>query len=208
GEVKADEGSGNNGVHAGLGVGDVHTAQFANNAKNPGDQDTVKDCALDLFDQHDRNDQDADQGQNGTDTYAVEGFALEALVGQQGRITVDDELGVLQAHKGDKQTNAHADSRFEGCRDSVENGFPDVGQGQHDEDEAFGKNSHQSHLPGVAHFQHNRIGKVGIQAHAGSQRKGIVGQQCHQGRADKGRQRGGNQNGISVHSGGRKNAGV
>lgn len=208
GEVKADEGSGNDGVHTGLGVGDVHTAQFAEDAQHPGDHDAVEDGPLDLLDQHDGDDQHTDQGQDGAHTHAVEGFALKALVGQQSGVTVDDELGVLQAHKSDKQADAHADSGFEGGGDGVEERLPDVGQGQDDEDDAFRKDGHQGHLPGVAHFQDDGVGEVGIQAHAGGQRKGIVGQQCHQRRANESRQRSGNEDRVGIHTGSGQDAGV
>ena len=138
----------------------------------------------------------------------MERLALEALVGQQGGIAVDDKLGVLQAHKSDEQANAHADGGFEGGGNSVKERLPDIGQRQNDEDDAFCKDRHQGHLPGVAHLQHDGVGKVGVQAHAGGQCKGVVGQQCHQRRTDEGGQRGGNENGVGIHPGGRKDAGV
>jgi hypothetical protein len=208
GEVKADERGGDDGIHAGFRIGDIQAAQLAEDAEDPGDQDAVQNGALDLFDKHNRNDQHADQRQDRADAHAVEGFALEALVGQQRRIAVDDELGILQAHKGDEQTDTHADSGFKGRRNGVEDGFPDAGEGQHDEDDAFRKDGHQRQLPGVAHFQDDRVGKVGVQAHAGGQGKGIVGQQSHQRRADEGGQRGSDEDRVGVHAGSRKDAGV
>ena len=138
----------------------------------------------------------------------MEGFALEVLVGQQGGIAVDDELGVLQTDKGNKQANAHADSGFQRQGDGVEDGLAHIGQGQHDEDDAFNKDGQQSHLPAVAHGEHNGVGKVGVQAHAGCQCKGVVCQERHEHGADKCCQRSGDQNCLCIHTGCRQNVGV
>ena len=130
------------------------------------------------------------------------------LVGDEGGVAVDDELCVLQADKGNEQADAHADCALEGHGDGVEDALTDVGQAQHDEDDALDKDGHQGQLPAVAHREDDGIGKVGVQAHAGSQREGVVGQQSHQGSADEGCQRGGDQNGICIHAGSGKDAGV
>ena len=110
----------------------------------------------------------------------MEGCALEVLVGDQRRIAVDDQLGVLQADKGHEQADAHADGALQGHGNGVEDALAHVGQGQCDEDDALNKDCHQRQLPAVAHGQHDRVGKVGVQAHAGSQCKGVVGQHSHQ----------------------------
>ena len=68
---------------------------------------------------------------DGADAHAVEGLALKVLVAHQGRAVVHDELGVLQANKGHKQADAHADSGFQGHGDGVEDALTDVGQAQH-----------------------------------------------------------------------------
>src|SRR5699024_10482256 len=196
GEVEADKRGGDDRIHPGGCIGDIEAAQLADHAQNPGDQDAVEDGALDPLHQHHGDDQHADQSQDGADAHAVEGLALKALVGQQGRIAVDDQLGVLQAHKGDEEADAHADGGFEGGGDGVENGLPHVGQGQQNEDDALCKDGHQGQLPGVTHLQHYGVGEVGVQAHAGGQGKGIVGQQGHQGGADEGGQGSGDQDGV------------
>ena len=51
----------------------------------------LSDDILDVLDEHNGDQQHADQSQQSTDANAVEGFALEVLVGQQGGIAVDDE---------------------------------------------------------------------------------------------------------------------
>ena len=186
GKVEADKSRGDDGVHTSVHIGDIDTGQLTDDAQRPGQQDAVQDSALDVLDEHDGNQQHADQGQQGADADAVEGLALEVLVGQQRGVAVDDELGVLQADEGDEQADADADRRFQGQGDGVEDGLAHIGQGQHDEHDALNKDGQQGHLPGVAHRQHDGVGKVGVQAHAGGQRKRIVGQECHEHRAEEG----------------------
>ena len=130
----------------------------------------------------------------------MEGCALEVLVGDQRGIAVDDQLGVLQADKGHEQANAHADGALQGHGNGVEDALAHIGQGQCNEDDALNKDGHQSQLPAVTHGQHDRVGKVGVQAHAGSQGKGVVGQHSHQCGGNKGCQRGGNQHSLGIHA--------
>ena len=138
----------------------------------------------------------------------MEGLALEVLVGQQGGIAVDDELGVLQADERDKQADADTDGGFQRHGDGVEDGLTHIGQGEDDKDDALHKDGQQGHLPAVAHGQHNGVGKVGVQAHAGGQRERVVGHQRHAHGADKRCQRGGDQHGFGIHTGRRQNVRV
>ena len=208
GEVEADEAGGDDGVHTAVGVRHIDAGQLADDAQHPGDEDAVEDAALDLLHQQDGGNSHAQQCEDGAHAHRGEGLALEVLVGDEGGVAVDDELCVLQADKGNEQADAHADCALEGHGDGVEDALTDVGQAQHDEDDALDKDGHQGQLPAVAHCEDDGIGKVGVQAHAGSQREGVVGQQSHQGSADEGCQRGGDQDGICIHAGSGKDAGV
>ena len=138
----------------------------------------------------------------------MERLTLEVLVGDEGGIAVDDELGVLQADECHEQADADADSALQRHGDGVEDGLTHVGQAQNDEDDALHKDGHQGQLPAVAHGQDNGVGEVGVQAHAGGQRERVVGQQSHQGRTDERCQRGGDQDGVGVHAGSGQDAGV
>ena len=208
GEVEADEGGGNDGVHACVGVGNIDAGDLAEDAQHPGDEDAVQDAALDLLDQQDGGDEHAHQREDRTHADAVEGLALEVLVGDEGRIAVDDQLCVLQTDKSNEQANAHADGALQGHGNGIEDALAHIGQGQCNEDDALNKDGHQSQLPAVTHGQHDRVGKVGVQAHAGGQSKRVVGQQSHQGRAHKGCQCGGDQHSLRVHAGSRQDVGV
>ena len=207
-EVKADKSGGDHAVHARIRIGHIDAGDLAEDAQHPGDQDAVQDAALDLLDQQDAGDGHADEGQDGTHAHAVEGLAFEVLVGDQRRVAVHDQLGVLQADKGHEQADAHADRALQGHGDGVEDALTHIGQGQHDEDDALHKHGHQGQLPAVAHGQHDRVGEIGVQAHAGGQSKRVVGQQSHQGRAHKGCQCGGDQHSLGVHAGRRQDVGV
>ena len=208
GEVEADEGGGNDGVHACVGVGNIDAGDLAEDAQHPGDKNAVQDAALDLFNQQNGGDDHADQGQNGTHAYAGEGVALEVLVGDEGGIAVDDQLCVLQTNESNEQADAHADGALQGHGDGIEDALTDIGEGQHDEDDALYKDGHQGQLPAVAHGENDRVGEVGVQAHAGCQCKRIVGKQSHKRSANKGCQRGGDQNGFRIHAGSRKDVGI
>ena len=74
----------------------------------------------------------------------MEGLAFEVLVGDQRRVAVHDQLGVLQADKGNEQADAHADRALQGHGDGVEDALTHIGQGQHDEDDALHKHGHQA----------------------------------------------------------------
>ena len=199
-EIEADEAGGDDAVHAGIGVGDVDAGQLAEDAQHPGDEDAVQDAALDLFDQQDGGDEHAHQREDRTHADAVEGLALEVLIGNKGGIAVHDQLCVLQADESNEQTDAHADSALQGHGDGVEDGLTHIGQAQHDEDDALHKNGHQGQLPAVTHGQDDRVGEVGVQAHAGCQCKRIVGKQSHKRSANKGCQRGGDQHSLGIHA--------
>ena len=138
----------------------------------------------------------------------MEGLALEVLIGDEGGIAVHDQLCVLQADESNEQTDAHADSALQGHGNGIEDGLTHIGQAQHNEDDALHKNGHQGQLPAVTHGQGDRVGEVGVQAHAGSQSKRIVGQQSHQGSANERCQRGGDQNRIGIHARSGQDAGV
>ena len=164
---------------------------------------------LTLLDEHDGDDQHTDQGQQCTDADAVEGLALEVLVGQQGGIAVDDELGVLQADERDKQADADTDGGFQRHGDGVEDGLAHIGQGQDDKDDALHKDGQQGHLPAVAHGQHNGVGKIGVQAHARvpARTGSWPSAPCSMVPTNAAR-RGGDQHGLCIHTGCRQNVGV
>ena len=150
-EVKADKSGGDHAVHARIRIGHIDAGDLAEDAQHPGDQDAVQDAALDLLDQQDAGDGHADEGQDGTHAHAVEGLAFEVLVGDQRRVAVHDQLGVLQADKGHERADAHADRALQGHGDGVEDALTHIGQGQRDEDDALHKHGHQGQLPAVAH---------------------------------------------------------
>ena len=207
-EIEADEAGGDDTVHAGIGVGDVDAGQLAEDAQHPGDEDAVQDAALDFFDQQDGGDKHAHQSEDRTHADAVEGLTLKVLIGDKGGIAVHDQLCVLKADESNEQADAHADSALQGHGDGIEDGLTHIGQAQHDEDDALHKNGHQGQLPAVTHGQDDRVGEVGVQAHAGSQSERIVGQQSHQGSADERCQRSCDQDRIGIHARSGQDAGI
>lgn len=123
----------------------------------------------------------------------------EARDGHQ-RSGINRQTRVLQTDKADEQTNADGNAALERQRDGVENRLANVRQAQHDKDETLNKDRQQRDLPGVTHAQHNRVGEERIQTHARRQRERQVRHQSHARRADKGRNRGRQQDGSGVHA--------
>ena len=58
----------------------------------------------------------------------MEGISLKCLICEQSGITVYNDFGILQADKGDKQTNTYADCRFQSHGNGIENSFSDIRQ--------------------------------------------------------------------------------
>ena len=188
-------------VKAHFRIGNVQAGQLADNAQQPGDEDAPEDAALDFFHHQNRGDQHTDDGQQNGDALSAEGLSVvaEAVYGHQCG-GVHHQLAVLQADEGDEQSDAGGDGALEGHGDGVEDGFPHVGQGERDEDQALHKHGGQRHLPGIAHAAYYGISKVGVQSHAGGKDEGIVGQQSHQDGCDQGGKTGGGEYGALVHT--------
>ena len=149
----------------------------------------------------------ADDAEQSTDALGAE-VCRKISEAHQSCAVVHHQTGTLQADEGDEQADAYGDAPLEAQGNGIEDGLPDVGQGQHNEDKAFHEDCQQSNLPGVAHVAADRKGHIGIEAHACGQGKGQVGHQRHAGGADKGGQGRCQQHGSGIHAGSRENAGV
>ena len=153
-----------------------------------------------------RGDEQAHQREQRADAGGVE------VLGEAGdgdkRGGVHGQARVLQADESDKQADADRNALFERQRDGVEDRFTHAGQRQDDKDDALDEYREQRNLPAVSIACHDRIGHEGVQAHAGGQRKRQVGHQAHARRADKGRQRGCQQDGGGIHAGRAENGRV
>ena len=66
------------------------------------------------------------------------------LVGDEGGIAVDDQLCILQATKATNRPMPTLTALFRVMGDGIEDAFTDIGEGQHDEDDALYKDGHQA----------------------------------------------------------------
>ena len=102
-----------------------------------------------------------------------------------------DKACVLKADEGDEQTDAAGHRRVELMRNGTQDHLPDTGCGEGQEDHAGKKHGAQRRLPWDVHLDADRVGEVGVQAHARGESDGIAGHNAHQDRAERSRQAGG-----------------
>ena len=180
---------GNQTVESRLGIGNIESAELADNAKNPCDNNTDQDIAGDFLDDQVGADDHANQSKQNSDTFRAEGAALNGVAERENRDqrgAVDDDMGVLKTDETDEEADTDRYTEFQGRGNGIEDRLTDVCQGQDDENETLSENCRESDLPGISHAQDDRIGKIGVQAHAGRKREGQICQQCHQHTGDRG----------------------
>ena len=187
-----------------LGIRYVQAHGFAQHAGNPGAQNPKQDVALHVFNNQNSSKHNAQHGQENGNPHTVEravghGLGKGIQRNLRGRVG-DDDPGVQKTDEGDEQTNTYGNGLLQGQRNGVENRFPDTGQGQQNENDTFHENRGQSHLPGIAHLLHHRVGKVGVEPHAGGQSKRIVGKDGHENGTNGGRNGRNRQQSPFIHA--------
>ena len=193
-------------VDAGFRIHHIPSGQLGDNAQHPGDQDAPQNGALYLKMPHDADDQKAHKGQH------HRGAGNVAQRHQGGGVGNDDSCA-LQAHNGDKQADTGGNAELQVGRYGIHQGFPEFEQGKQNEDDALHQNRRQGDFPGIgdAHLlelRADRVGKVGVQAHAGSQRHRIVGEHAHDNGGKCRRNCRGGKHRALVHTRSGKDAGV
>ena len=88
---------------------------------------------------------------------------------------------ILQTDEGNEQTNTHRDRVADVQRNGIDNRLTDLQHGEQNEDKTLNQHRCQSLLPCVAHHDHQRVGKEGIQSHTRSQCKWHFGIKRHHG---------------------------
>ena len=216
-EIKLEEGGGkgregrvvgegrNVGEHAGLDVDHIPAAKFRKNAEHPGDEDADQDGALDAeVMQHGKNDE-ADQSEG--DSGGLEVAKAHESISAGG----NDNAGALAADQRDEQADAGGDGVLEVLRDAVDNLLTELERGEDDEDEALDQNGGQSDSPGIVaetHAKADRVGEVGVQAHAGSQSHRVVREEAHDEGCEGGGESRGHKDRVLVHTRCREHARV
>ena len=191
-------------IEACVRIRNVETGELADDAQDPGDQDTEQHVALDALDQHIRGNERADQSQNDSDTFIGECSGSDRTAEReqtdQGG-AADDDMRVLHADEGDEETDADGNGDFQSGRDGIEDRFTDVGQRKDDEDQTFHQDRCQSDLPGITHTAADGVCEVRIQTHTGGQSERQIGEQSHAQTCDRGCNGSRCEDGALVHTG-------
>ena len=144
-----------------------------------GDQDRALDLQLH---QHAGDDetQQAQQRRSGGGVPHVEGAHADG-----GRVVLNDDARVQQTDQRDEHADTGADSNTNILGDGAIDRFAQTQQGDEDEQHAGDEHDGQRLIIAIAVAQHDRIGKEGVQAHAGGLREGHLCVHGHQQRADE-----------------------
>ena len=197
------------------GIG-VHKDGLAGPVDAGAAQNAVKHRAADLFvvQRHD----DEQAGKHGDDledhlaVAAADGLpggaggerAEEITHYEEGAALVGIDAGIgAEADVHQHQADGGADAQPHAQRDGFHDLFPDIEDGEDQEDHALHQNDHQSRLEGAQigharetrHIGHHQ-GKKAVETHAGRHGEGLVGQKAHADGADGGSDAGGQKHAV------------
>ena len=105
---RRENAGGDQAVESRLGVGNIETAELADDAQHPCDNNTDQDVAGDFLDDQVGADDHADQGKENSDAFRVEGAGLNGVAERENRDqrgAVDDDMGVLKTDETDEEAD-------------------------------------------------------------------------------------------------------
>lgn len=105
---RRENAGGDQAVESRFGIGNIETAELADDAEHPCDNNTDQDVAGDFLDDQIGADDHADQGKQNSNAFRVEGAALYGVAEREDRDqcgTVDDDMGILKADEADEETD-------------------------------------------------------------------------------------------------------
>ena len=114
------------------------------------------------------------------------GRVADVAQAYKGVRVADDEARMLKADEGDEDANTAGDGRIELVGNGVENHLPDAGGGERKKDDAGEEDSAEGGLPGDVHLDTDRVGEIGVEAHARGEGDGVTGDDAHQDGAEGG----------------------
>lgn len=134
----------------------IETGHFAENTKDPGEEDAPEDITPDFPYHKDGGEEDADDGQHHGDAGGMECAGSHGLLeGEQGNFggrIGNDDLGTAEADKGDEEADAGGYGLFQVKRNGIEYGLSHIGEGEDNENNPFYEYGGQGHFPGIAHL--------------------------------------------------------
>ena len=103
----------------------------------------------------------------------------------QRRGVVHHDPGIGQAHQGNEQADAGGDAHLQVLGHIIHEGLAELAEGEQNEDDALHEHGRQRDGPGIldallGHGHADRVGEVGIQAHAAGQGDGVVRVEGHE----------------------------
>ena len=114
----------------------------------------------------------------------------------------------MQAQEGDEEANPGRDGELQVVRDAVHDHFPQLEDGDQDEDDGSNENGCQSSLPLNLHAQANGVGEESVQAQRWGSGDWIVGEDPHDEAAKGTCQSSRGEQGTLVHAAGAQDARV
>ena len=186
------------------GVREAHRLSRGGNAHGDtddrGHNDTDQDRALHIADKkHD--------GQHQADQEQPENRLVQRCDRRNAGFKADD-AHVQKADVCDKYADAAADSVLQALRDGLDDVLAQLGHGDQDVKQTADEHHGQRLLPGEAEAEAYRIGKEGVQSHAGRLSVRHVCHKAHDQRSDDGRDNGRKEYRAPFHSGLAQNARV
>ena len=133
---------------------------------------------------------------------------MKIAEGNGGRGAGNDDAGIAKSDEGDEEADPSTDCGVELIRNCGEESLADAGVSEPEEDDTGEEDGTERGLPRDMHAFDNGVGKVGVEAHAGSESQRIVGQCSHQDAAEGCAEAGSGGNGSKRHAGFRENGRV
>ena len=104
---------------------------------------------------------------------------MEGEDGYQGRRTVNDNAGALEANESNEESDTGSNGKLQAVRNCIENQFSNLGERDDEENESLNEKRRKSHLPTVSHAQNNRVDHECIQSHTRRNDERIICRQRH-----------------------------
>src|SRR5579859_6150986 len=119
----------------------------------------------------------------------------------EGRRIGYDNSGVAQTDEGNEETNARGGAVFEAIGNAVYDLLANVGEREEQEEQAREEDDAESGLPRDAAADHDGVGEVGVERHAGSESDRIVGPEPQDECVARVRDAGGKKIALDGHNG-------
>lgn len=126
---------------------------------------------------------------------------MEVAESDSGGGARDDDAGVAESDESDEEADASANCGMELVWDCSDQALADARKGERKEDDSGDEDGAERGLPGDAHTFDDRVGEVGVEAHAWGKREWVVCECAHEDASEGCAEAGGGGDGGQRHSG-------